>query len=59
MAVIARRDPARTFRIGKCGRTPRRDVTAAEWIRRYVPWGTGAGLLVTLVRLLVAVAGPH
>ena len=53
MAVIARREPARTFQIGKYGRTKRRDVTAAEWIRRYVLWGVGGGLLVTVVGLLV------
>jgi hypothetical protein len=59
MAVVALRGPTRIFQIGKYGRTTRRDVTAAEWIRRYVPWGIGAGLLVTVVGLLVAVTGPH
>ena len=45
MSRVARRDPARTFAIGRYGRIRRRDVTAAEWIRRYLPWGLGAGLL--------------
>lgn len=53
MASVARRDPARTFQIGKYGRTKRRDVTATEWIRRYVPWGLGGGLLLTMVGLFV------
>jgi hypothetical protein len=54
MAVVARRDPARIFYIGKnnWGIKPR-DVTAAEWIRRYVPWGLGGGLLATMFGLLV------
>lgn len=49
MAVVARRDPDRTFQIGRYGRVQRRDVTAAEWIRRYVPWGLGGGLGVTVL----------
>jgi hypothetical protein len=53
MAAVARRDPARIFQIGKYGRTRRRDVTAAEWIRRYVPWGLGGGLLVTVFGLFL------
>lgn len=53
MAVVARRDPARIFQIGKYGRAKRRDVTAAEWIRRYVPWGVGGGLLITIIGLFV------
>ena len=53
MAVVARRDPARIFQIGKYGRIRPRDVTAAEWIRRYVPWGLGGGLLVTMFGLLL------
>jgi hypothetical protein len=48
----------RSFQMGTYGRIKRRDVTAAEWIRRHVPQGTGAGLLVTIVGLLV-VPGPH
>jgi hypothetical protein len=54
MAVVARRDPGRIFYIGKnnWGITPR-DVTAAEWIRRYVPWGLGGGLVATMFGLLV------
>ena len=51
MAVVAQRDPARIFQIGKYGRVRPRDVTAAEWIRRYVPWGLGGGLLVTVFGL--------
>ncbi len=53
MAVVARNDPARIFQIGKYGRIKSRDVTAAEWIRRYVPWGLGGGLLVTLFGLFM------
>ena len=53
MAVVARRNPARIFQIGKYGRIRPRDVTAAEWIRRYVPWGLGGGLLVTMFGLLL------
>jgi hypothetical protein len=53
MAVVARRDPARIFQIGRYGRIKRRDVTASEWIRRYVPWGLGGGLLITLLGLFV------
>ncbi len=53
MAVVARKDPARSFQIGKYGRVKRRDVTAAEWIRRYVPWGLGGGLLITFLGLFV------
>jgi hypothetical protein len=53
MAVVARRDPDRIFEIGKYGRVRRRDVTAAEWIRRYVPWGLGGGLLVTMLGLVL------
>jgi hypothetical protein len=54
MAVIARRDPARIFQIGRYGRAKRRDVTAAEWIRRYVPWGLGGGLVLMVFGLLLA-----
>jgi hypothetical protein len=54
MAVLARRDPARIFFIGKHGSGIKpRDVTAAEWIRRYLPWGLGGGLLATAFGLLV------
>lgn len=53
MASVANRDPARTFEIGKYGRIRRRDVTATEWIRRYVPWGLGGGLVLTLFGLFV------
>lgn len=54
MAVIARRDPARIFQIGRYGRIKRRDVTAAEWIRRYVPWGLGGGFVLMVFGLLLA-----
>jgi hypothetical protein len=38
MAVVARRDPGRIFFVGKHGYGVKpRDVSAAEWIRRYVP----------------------
>lgn len=53
MAVVGRRDPDRTFEIGKYGRIRRRDVTATEWIRSYVPWGLGSGLLLTLLGLVL------
>lgn len=53
MAIVARRDPARIFRIGKYGRTKQRDLTAAEWMRRYVPWGLGSGLAITLLGLVL------
>jgi len=53
MARVARRDPARIFQIGKYGRIKRRDVTAAEWIRRYVPWGLGGGFFVTMFGLVL------
>lgn len=53
MAVVARRHPARIFQIGKYGRIRPRDVTAAQWIRRYVPWGLGGGLLVTVFGVFV------
>jgi hypothetical protein len=58
MTIVGRRDPGRVFHIGRYGRIRRRDVTAAEWIRRYVPWGLGSGLLVTLLGL-VLVAQSH
>ena len=53
MAVVSRRDPRRTFRIGEHGRIKRREVTAAEWIRRYVPWGLGGGLLLSMMGLFL------
>jgi hypothetical protein len=54
MAVIARRNPARIFYMGKRGSGIKpRDVTAAQWIRLYLPWGLGGGLLATMVGLLV------
>ena len=53
MARVARRDPARIFLIGKYGRIKRRDVTAAEWIRRYVPWALGGGFFVTMFGLVL------
>jgi hypothetical protein len=54
MAVVARRDPGRIFFVGKHGYGVKpRDVTAAEWIRRYVPWGLGGGLVATMFGLLV------
>lgn len=53
MVAVAKRDPARTFEIGKYGRIKRREVTAQEWIRGYVPWGVGGGLAVTLFGLLL------
>lgn len=53
MAAIARRDPARTFQIGRFGRVRRGDVTAAQWIRRYVPWGLGGGLAITVFGLFL------
>lgn len=53
MAVVARRDPQRTFRIGEYGRITRREVTATEWIRRYVPWGLGGGLIATVFGLFL------
>ena len=53
MAVVARQDPTRTFPIGRFGRVRRRDVTAAEWIRRYLPWGLGGGLALTLLGLVL------
>lgn len=53
MAVTARRDPGRTFRIGDHGRITPREVTATEWIRRYVPWGLGGGVLTSLFGLFL------
>ena len=53
MGVTARRDPRRTFRIGDHGRITPREVTASEWIRRYVPWGLGGGLLITMFGLFL------
>ena len=53
MAAVARKDPERIFQIGKYGRVKSRDVTAAEWNRRYVPWGLGGGLLVTMFGLFL------
>lgn len=53
MAVVARREPARSFQLGKYGRMRPREVTAAEWIRRYVPWGFGGGALITGFGLFV------
>jgi len=53
MAAVARRDPGRTFQIGRHGRIRRRDVTAAEWIRRYLPWGFGGGVLLVVLGLLL------
>lgn len=53
MAALARREPGRRFQIGKYGRIKSREVTAAEWIRRYAPWGLGCGLLITLLGLFV------
>ena len=53
MALVGRRDPGRIFHVGRYGRIRRRDVTAAEWIRRYVPWGLGGGLLITLFGLVL------
>jgi hypothetical protein len=53
MAVVARRDPGRIFRIARYGHGKQRDVTAADWIRRYLPWGLGGGLLVILFGLFL------
>ena len=53
MAAVARRDPRRIFQIGRYGRIRRRDVTAAEWLRRYLPWGLGCGFLLTLLGLVL------
>ena len=53
MAGVARREPGRVFAIGRYGRIRRRDVTAAEWIRRYLPWGLGAGLLTILFGIVI------
>ncbi|MFC8500831.1 hypothetical protein ACFUC1_00625 [Pedococcus sp. NPDC057267] len=52
MARVARRQPDRVFDIGRYGRTRRRTVTAAQWIRRYVPWGLGTGILLMVVGVL-------
>lgn len=53
MTAVARRDPGRTFQIGRHGRIRRRDVTAAEWVRRYLPWGFGSGLLLVILGLVL------
>ena len=54
MAVLARRDPERTFQMGRFGRIRRRDVTPAEWIRRYLPWwGLTGGVLLTVLGLFL------
>lgn len=53
MMIVARRDPSRIFHLGRYGRMKQRDVTAAEWVRRYVPWGLGGGLAVTLLGLVL------
>lgn len=53
MAAVAKRDPGRVFQIGRYGRIRRRDVTASEWIRRYLPSGLGGGLLLLLLGVLV------
>lgn len=57
MARVARRDPDRVFDIGRYGRIRRRTVTAAEWIRRYVPWGLAAGVLLIAFGLVVVTYG--
>ena len=53
MAVLARQDPERTFQIGRFGRIRRQDVTPAEWIRRYLPWGLTGGVVLTVLGLVV------
>jgi hypothetical protein len=59
MAVVARRDPGRSFQVGRYGHARRREVTATEWIRSYVPWGLGGGLLVTVLGLFLVASGRH
>ena len=49
MARVARLQPARVFQLGRYGRMRRQSVTASEWIRRYVPWGLAAGVLLILL----------
>jgi hypothetical protein len=56
-AVVARRDPCRSFQVGRDGHARRREVTAEEWIRRHVPWGLGGGLLVTFLGLFLVARG--
>lgn len=53
MVWVARRNPARVFQIGRYGRIRRRDVTAAQWIHRYLPWGLGAGLVLVILGLFI------
>lgn len=59
MARVARRQPDRLFDIGRYGRMRRRNVTAAEWIRRYVPWGLAAGVLLVVLGVVTQGSQPH
>ena len=59
MARVARRQPDRVFEIGRYGRIRRRDVTAAEWIRRYVPWGLATGALIIVVGVVTIAFAPR
>jgi hypothetical protein len=52
MGLLARRNPARTFRVRQSRFGPMVNVTYDVWLRRYLPWGLGFSLILVVLGLI-------
>ncbi|PKW28085.1 hypothetical protein ATL31_2940 [Phycicoccus duodecadis] len=43
--------------VGAHGRMRRRELTAAEWVRRYLPWGLAGGIGCVVIGLVLMALG--